>query len=77
MPRDLGSTAQPDRLVPLDVIQQPHEGAHSAGTANDSRMQANRHHARLPLDSQAIQPIECVAAVDEELLARREIPAAL
>src|SRR5450432_671902 len=77
MPCDRFTRAQPHALVPLYVVEQPGECANSSRTPDDSRMQADGQHARPALVAQAVQPVESIAAISEELLAGPEISAAL
>src|SRR5882672_4770821 len=69
--------AQPDTLMPLHVVEKPDQGSDAAGTADDARMQADAHHARPPLGSQAVQPVEGIATIGKKIIAGGEVAAAL
>src|SRR5579864_1558632 len=74
---DRRAAAQPHTLVTLHVLEQAGERADSPGPADDPPVQAHGHHARPALQARAVEPVEGVAAVGEELLAGAEIAAAL
>lgn len=77
MPRDRFSLAQPHTLVPLHVIEQPNQCADTAGSPNNTAVQANGHHARPTFFPQLVQPVESIAAIDEEIIASGEVTTAL
>src|SRR5262249_53990837 len=74
---DRGPVAEPHALVPLDMLEQARQRSNPAGATDDAAVKANAHHAWSAFDSQAIEPVERITAVAEELLAGAEIAAAL
>src|SRR5437588_12879517 len=68
--------AQPDAFVTLDVLEQPRQRADPAGAPDDPAMQTDAHHARAPFGSHAVEPVERIPAVGEEVVAGAEIAAA-
>ena len=77
MPRDGRAITKPDFLVTLNVIQQPCQGTDAARPPNDTVMQADGHHPRPSLTARAIEPVEGIATILEEILAGAEVAAAL
>src|SRR5271156_3615972 len=71
------ASAQPNGVMPLDVVEGARQGPDSSRAADDPAVQTDRHHARLAFRTLAIQPVECVAAIDEEILAGAEVAATL
>ena len=71
------AVAEPHALARLDVLEEPRQRADATRAADDPAVQADRHHARAALGAHAIQPVEGVAVVEEVLLARGEVAAAL
>src|ERR1700730_14756206 len=69
--------AQPDAFVTLDVLEQPPQRADPAGAPDDPAVQTDAHHARTPFGSHAVEPVERIPAVGEEVVAGAEIAAAL
>src|ERR1700730_1534091 len=69
--------AQPYGIVPLNMLQQAQQCSNPARASNDPSMQADRHHARTTVASDAVQPVEGIPAVSEEVFARAEVAAAL
>src|SRR5437016_12467972 len=69
--------AEPHALVTLDVLEQPRQRSNPAGATDDPTVQADTHHARSPLLSHAIEPVEGIPAVCEELFPGAEMPGAL
>src|SRR5207302_6241522 len=65
--------AQPDAFVTLDVLEQPRQRADPAGAPDDPAMQTDAHHARAPFGSHAVEPVERIPAVGEEVVAGAEI----
>src|SRR5207237_4928492 len=77
MSRDGCPIAHPNTVVPLNVVQQPLQRADSARTADDSPVQTDTHHPGATLPTAPIEPIECIRAVTEKVLAGRDIATAL
>ena len=71
MVRNVDTSADPDLVMPLDMIDELLEGMNTPGPANQPTMQADRHH---PRDSSAlgIEHIKTVAKIGEKLIARVE-----
>src|SRR5580658_566496 len=74
---DRGACGQPNPLVALHVLDEARQCADAAGPADEPAVQADAHHARLPRGALAVQPVESIPAVAEELLPGAEIAAAL
>src|SRR5256886_9338371 len=68
---------QPAAFVPEDVLEQPPHRADPAGAPDDPAVQTDAHHARAPFGSHAVEPVERIPAVGEEVVAGAEIAAAL
>jgi hypothetical protein len=75
--RDGCPIAQPHAVVTLDVLEQLRQRSNSPRATDDPAVQADRHHARPPFGSHAVEPVECIPTVGEELFAGAEIAAAL
>ena len=71
------SVAQPDPLMPFDMIEEPHQGPEPSGTTYDPAMQTDRHHARAPLRAAPVEPVERIPAIMEEIIAGTEVRASL
>ncbi len=67
---DLLPSADPDLVVSQYVIHETRQRLGAAGTTDESCVQANRHHLRLPL-ALLVQPVEGEPKVGEEVLARQ------
>src|SRR5205807_10071379 len=65
--------AQPDAFVTLDVLEQSRQRSNPAGTTDDPTVKADAHHARSPFGSHAVEPVERIPAIREELFAGAEI----
>src|ERR1700686_5669931 len=66
-------TTQPDAFVPLDVLEQSRQRSNPAGTTDDPSVRADAHHARSPFGSHALEPVERIPAIREEVVAGAEI----
>src|ERR671924_1187761 len=69
--------AQPDAFGTLDVLKQPRQRSDPPRATDDPTVKADTHHARSPFFSHAVEPVERIPAVPEELLAGAEIAPAL
>ena len=69
--------AQPDPLMPFDMIEEPYQSPEPPGPAYDPAMETDRHHARAPLRAASIQPVERIPAIVEEIIAGTEVRASL
>src|ERR1700687_5938498 len=70
-PRDLHAPANPDTLMPLDVIEKTGERGEARGSPGQPAMQPDREHLRRFL-ALRVERVEGVAQVREELLAAVE-----
>src|ERR1700679_4098410 len=77
MPRNAGAIAKPDAIVAANVVEDACQRLDAARATDDATMQADGHHTRLPVRAPAVQPVERVPAVDEEILRSGEVTAAL
>jgi hypothetical protein len=68
---------QPDGVVSPNVVECACQGSDASRAPDDPAMQTDRHHARLTFRTLAIQRVECISAIDEEILTDAEVTAAL
>src|SRR5690606_27960173 len=66
---DLAAGRQPDAIVALHVVDEALESRGATGTAYEAAVQANSHHARPAGLAFAIERVEAVLQVGEELVA--------
>jgi len=59
--------------VTLDVLEQSRQRSNPAGTTDDPTVKADAHHARSPFGSHAVEPVERIPAIREEVIAGAEI----
>src|SRR5215469_8540498 len=71
MASDLDPAADPYAGEAPDVVEQPLQTACARRMADDAHVQADRHHSRLR-GALAIQEVERVAAISEEVVSGRE-----
>src|SRR5262245_62682436 len=64
--RDVRTTADPDVLMPLDMIEKPLEGIAASGAAAEPAVQTDRHHLRRVL-AFTVEIVEGRAQVVREL----------
>jgi len=69
MPGDRRSIAEPNGVMPQDVIERTRQRCDASRPADNPAMQADRHHARMAFRTLAVQPIERIATIDEKILA--------
>jgi hypothetical protein len=60
--------------MPLDGVKKPCEPPDTAGAPNDAAMQTHCHHALPALTALAIEPIEGVTTIGEEVIVGGEVP---
>ena len=68
MVRNIDAPADPNIVVLPDVIDKTLKGMNTPGPADQTAMQANRHHSRDP-SALGIEHIETVAQIGEKLIA--------
>ena len=71
MPRNVQPPRHPDAGEPADVVKQPLQPRGACRMADQPLVQADRQHARLDA-TLAVEEIERVAAINKEVVARRE-----
>ena len=74
MPGNAGAITEPDAVMPANVLEDACQCLDASRAADDATMQTDGHHARLALRALAVQPVERVSAVDEEILAGAKSP---
>jgi hypothetical protein len=77
VPRNGRAIANPDFVETLNVVEKPSQGADSTRSTDDAVMETDGHHPAPSLTTDAVQPIECIPAVCEEVSARGEVASAL
>jgi hypothetical protein len=69
--------AQPDAFVTLDVLEQARQRANPTGATDNPAVKTDAHHTRSSFASDAVEPVERVPAIREELIPGAEIAPAL
>jgi len=68
---DVETSRDPDAIVLADIVEKTRQRGSAAGTADETAMQADRHHLR-PIVALGVERVETVLEIGEELFAAIE-----